>query len=171
MQWLLGNDAVRGRDEAHVVHLDEGLAVQAQPVEQGLEVQRQRAQPREAVDEPPDRAEVDVDLIDQPRLQAVDAGVVGARDGEAGVPERRLEARGRRRPDGADQRLHPPHQRRVRRVRRVVRRQADPVDEQELRARLQYPVDLLEQRRRVLAEAEGLYFVECVEGFVGEWQG
>lgn len=124
---------------------------------------RQSVHSDEAVDKPPHRPEVDIDLVDQGRLQTIDARVIRARHREAGILERLLEAGRGRGANRADQRLHAAHELGVLGVGGVILGQADPVEQQELGARLQYPVDLPEEGGRVLAQAEGLDLVEGVE--------
>ena len=82
---LLGDDAIARGREAHVVHLDEGLAVETQPVDQGLEVARQDVDLDQGEDALAQGAEVEVDGVDERGLEAFHAGVLGLDDLEAGV--------------------------------------------------------------------------------------
>jgi len=168
VQWLLRHDTVSRRAQPHVVHLHKGLAVQTEPVHEGLKMDGEQSHLHHSADHGLHRCEVTVDFVDERCLESVRARVVRQSHLETGLRECGLKTRGGGGSYRTDEGLDTTHEVGMLWVCWVVRGEAHPVDKDELGSRSQNTVDLFEQLAGVLAQTECLYFVETVESVILE---
>lgn len=107
---LLRNDAVARGSQAHVVHLDESLAIKAQAVDQSLEVTREHVHLHEGENDLAQGPEVKINGINQRGLQAVDTSVLRLDNREAGLDQSLFQTLLGRCAHGTDQWLDAAHE-------------------------------------------------------------
>jgi len=167
---LLSNKLVGSSPESHPIAFDEYVTVLVEAVHQHLEVCRKDTEEAKGVDKRAHEQEVASRSLHQGVLESINARDFEELDLEAGSFQSGRDVLDGGGEDGTEQRLHLAQEFSVLLLFGVVLGQANPFKEADFSAGLEHAEHLLEERVKVSATdvAEGLDFVEAVEGLVLE---